>query len=366
MVELKVYDFYKVLSRDSFVLIYLGEFDDVLTSILMDINDASKSEMKASRKKISYLIAECFQNIIRHSDKVNRDTITTEIPEMFILRDRNTIHHLVTTNLVRNNYIPDLCEKLDTLQKLNATELKQLYMEVFSNNEKSDKGGAGLGLIDMARKSGVAPSYQFVDLGNEFSNFFMQVNVLPKEFSGDLTRDDTSLDSALSVYKLMTEDNVLIAQKGDFSQEAVLPIVQLFENNLNLKDENVAVARRVLYLLIEMLQNMTRHAEVVNGLREGIFFIAENGPRNYEISTGNFVTAANGAVLKASLDALADLDKISLSKIYREKLMSPDQLEGKGAGIGLIELCRHSTHRINYDISPAENGLSFFSLHVKV
>ena len=366
MASLNVYDFYNLLSRDSFVLIYLGEFDDVLTTILMDINDASKSEMRASRKKISYLIAECFQNIIRHSDKVNRGNLEDDIPEMFILRDRNTIHHLVTTNIVRNAHIPDLCNKLDTLQKLDAAELKQLYMEVFSNNEKSSKGGAGLGLIDMARKSGLAPSYEFTNLDNGFSNFFMQVNILPKEFSGELLPEDTSLESALEVYTRMTQHQVLIAQKGDFSQEAVLPLIQLFENNLNLKAEEVAVARKVLYLLIEMLQNITRHAELVNGIREGVFFIAENGPRNYEISTGNFLTLENAQKLKDQLDSIIDLDKITLSKKYKEKLMNSEETEGKGAGIGLIELCRHSSHRINYDIRTAQNGLAFFSLHVKV
>ena len=64
-----IFSLYNELKNDSFVLVYMGEFDDDLTTILMDINDASKTDMKTSRKKMSYLIAECFQNIIRHSDK---------------------------------------------------------------------------------------------------------------------------------------------------------------------------------------------------------------------------------------------------------------------------------------------------------
>lgn len=147
----KIKDFYNLLSRDSFVLIYLGAFDDELTPILMDINDAGKSEMKSSRKKISYLIAECFQNIIRHSDKTNRVTLSEDVPEMFILRDRNRIHHLVTTNIVQNEHTVDLSSKLDSLQNLSASELKEMYMQIFQNSETSAKGGAGLGLIDMAR-----------------------------------------------------------------------------------------------------------------------------------------------------------------------------------------------------------------------
>jgi hypothetical protein len=362
----RIKDFYNLLSQDSFVLIYLGAFDDALTPILMDINDAGKSEMRSSRKKISYLIAECFQNIIRHSDKTNRAAINEDVPEMFILRDRNRIHHLVTTNIVQNNHTANLSAKLDSLQNLNAAELKEMYMQIFQNSETSAKGGAGLGLIDMARKSGVAPTYKFVDMGNNFSNFFMQVNVIPKDFSGTLAEDDYSLNSALAIYDQMVSEKIVIVQKGDFSQEAVLPLIQLFENNLNLKEAEVAVAKKVLYLLIEMLQNMTRHAEKINGMKEGIFYISESGSGNYEISTGNFLQKNQAQNLKEKLDAIVDLDKLALAKKYKQQLMNSEETEGKGAGIGLIELCRHSSDRINYDISPAENGLAFFSLHVKV
>lgn len=362
----EIYDFYKELSKDSFVLVYLGEFDDELTANLMDINDAGKSEMKSSRKKISYLIAECFQNIIRHSDKKESGLVKIDIPEMFILRDRNTIHHLVTTNVVKNEYVKNLTEKLESLQNLNADELKQLYMYAFSNNITSSRGGAGLGLIDMVRKSGVAPSYRFVDLGNGFSNFFMQVNVLPKNIEALVSEVDVAMDSALNLYERMTKEKILIVQKGDFSQDAVLPLIQLFENNLNLREEQIGLAKRVLYLLIELLQNMTRHAEKINGITEGIFYISEKENKKFEINTGNFLKKEDALKLQAQLESVVDLDKIALSKKYKEKLMSNEETEGKGAGIGLIELCRHSTERIIYDICDVENGLSFFSISVKV
>ncbi len=348
------------------MLIYMGEFDDELTTVLMDINDASKSEMKAQRKKISYLIAECFQNIIRHSDKKNRADISAEIPEMFVLRDRKKIHQLITTNIVKNEFVESLKVKLNSLQNLSAEELKELYTQVFQNNERTERGGAGLGLIDMARKSGTAPTYEFVDLGNGFSNFFMQVNVLAKDFEGVVSEDDTSINSALDIYNQMTAEKVVMAKKGDFSQEAVLPLIQLFENNLNLKEEQIGLAKKVLYILIEMLQNMTRYAELQNGMKEGIFYISETDSKNYTVCTGNFLKSEQALKLKSDLEALLKMDKIELSKAYKKKLMSDEQEEGKGAGIGLIELCRHSADQIIYDISETGNGLSFFSLKVKV
>jgi len=363
---LKIYAIYNEFCKDSFALIYLGEIDDELTPILMSINEVGKSEMKSSRKKISYLIAECFQNIIRHSDKNTHENNSSNVPEMFMLRDRNTIHHLVTTNIIKNEIIPELKQKLNSLRDLSAEEIKQLYQQVFRNNTKSEKGGAGLGLIDMARKSGVAPSFGFKKIDDAFSNFFLQVNVLPKGVEIITGEEETSLDSALSFYEMMTNEKIVIVQKGDFSQDSVLPLIQLFEGNLNLKDEQIGLARRILYLLIEMLQNITRHAEKIEGITEGIFYIAEKGTNQYEISTGNFLTEQNAQRLKSKLDSLIDLNKIELSKKYKETLMNTDDSEGKGAAIGLIEMCRHSSERINYDICKTQNGLAFFSLQVIV
>jgi len=361
-----IYDFYKELSQDSFVLVYLGEFDDELTSYVMNINEVSKSEMISSKKKISYFIAESFQNIIRHSDKKNSGVMKVDIPEMFILRDRNTVYHLVTTNVVKNEYVKSLTEKLESLKNLNNHELNELYWHLFDKNTTSERGGAGLGLIDMARKSGVAPSFRFIDLGSGFSNFFMQVNVLPKSLTSIVSKVDLALDSAIMLYDRMALEKILIAQKGDFSQEAVLPLIQLVENNLSIRDEQIGLARRVLFLLIEMLQNMTRHAEKINGITEGIFYISEKESKLFEIITGNFLKKEDAILLEARLESIINLDKKELLKKHEEILLNHEESEGNNVGMGLIEICRRSSQRIVYDIFPVENGRYFFSLKVKV
>ena len=46
--------------------------------------------------------------------------------------------------------------------------------------------------------------------------------------------------------------------------------------------------------------------------------------------------------------------------------MNTEEVEGKGAGIGLIEICRHSSDGINYEILELNSTLSFFGFSVKV
>jgi len=361
---LTAYDFYKMLAKDSFVLMYMGIFDDELTSILMDINDAGKFEMKSSRKKISFLIAECFQNIVRHSDEENKAAIGFNIPEMFLLRNRKAMHHLVTTNIVRNADRAKLTESIDHLKSLSKEKLKELYIDVFTNGKPSDRGGAGLGLIEMARRSGTAPTYKFEALGNNFANFFFQVNVLPSTFEGAVTENETTIQPALNIYDKMTEQKVVLLQKGDFSKEAIMPLISLFENNLALKAEDVVVMKKVITLLVEMLENIRHHAKQMNGFREGIFYVAEKSAGKYEINTGNFIPVSQSLILKERLDSISKL----MDKKKKENKKSAKLSDGEkfNPSVGLAEICKNSSGKLIYDFRPIGHSLSFFSLKVNL
>jgi len=54
---------------------------------------------------------------------------------------------------------------------MDKDELKLYYQEVLNNGNVSDKGTAGLGMIDIARKSGNKLEYQFLPV-NDTSSFF--------------------------------------------------------------------------------------------------------------------------------------------------------------------------------------------------
>lgn len=361
----EVYEFYSTMNEDSFNLIYLGQFDDELTSIFLEINDVAKADQGSFKKKVSFLIAECFQNIIRHAEDYNQDQYLSSIPKMFMVRDKGHIHHIVTTNLIHNRQKEELANSIGSLQNLSREELKEIYLNALANNQRTEKGGAGLGLIEMARKSGSAPSFDFQEITSELSNFFMQVNIPEKGFEGPLTDETVAVDSAVEIYQKMQDDGIILVQKGDFSQDSILPLIQLFEGNLDLMASNVIFKKKALYVLIEMLQNITRHSNEIDNRKQGILIVSRREDGEYEISTGNYLSAERAEVLKNNLDEIVDLDKIGLTKKYKEQLMRPSE-EGAGAGIGLIEICRNSTERLNYNFYNIEDDLKFFVLNVKL
>ena len=60
---------------------------------------------------------------------------------------------------------------------MNSSELKAKYLEKLSRTKLSDKGGAGLGLMDIARKSGNKLQYDFENISSQISFFSLIVNV---------------------------------------------------------------------------------------------------------------------------------------------------------------------------------------------
>ena len=56
-------------------------------------------------------------------------------------------------------------------------ELHQLYLKVLSSQQVSASGGAGLGLIDIARKSGTKLSYLLAPNANGDIYFTLQISI---------------------------------------------------------------------------------------------------------------------------------------------------------------------------------------------
>ena len=60
---------------------------------------------------------------------------------------------------------------------MSAGELKIKYLAKLNSTKLSDKGGAGLGLMDIARKSGKKLEYDFENISEKISFFSLIVNV---------------------------------------------------------------------------------------------------------------------------------------------------------------------------------------------
>jgi hypothetical protein len=360
------YRFFNRLKNDYFSLAYLGEFDDELTSALMKANETSIIEPQVLKKRLSFLIAECFQNIIRHEDKPEIITRTNNKPKVLLIRNIGNKHYISSTNLVSNTKKEGLISKLKKINTFSAETLKEAYMDAFENNEMSDKGGAGLGLLEMARKTESPLEYSFEFVNYFLSVFYFQICMEAKktEENEQDSNEIVHIDETVQLYNFMLSENILMIRKGDFSQESILPLIDLIEGNLKFQANFSGSKKKTVYMLVELLQNLSKHAIKIEDQREGIFMISTKNNK-YVLTAGNYIYINDVELLRKKLESIKDLDKHELMEIYKETLKKEVGLSGN-AGIGLIELCKYSSEKIRFSFKPVDETMSFFSLSITV
>ena len=73
---------------------------------------------------------------------------------MFMFGGCDDGYVIFSGNAIKQENVQELKNKLSKINTMSKDELKEFYKFWISSQEFSSKGGAGLGLIDMARKTG--------------------------------------------------------------------------------------------------------------------------------------------------------------------------------------------------------------------
>ena len=126
-------------------------------------------------KRVCTVLIECLQNISIHSAKDKQGKGTS-----FLILSANKEDYLIQCgNLVFQEEANLLAFKIDELNQLSLPELRKLYIETLCNDSFNYKGGAGLGLLTLAKKSSKPMSYELIPTENEFA-FFSTVYTIAK------------------------------------------------------------------------------------------------------------------------------------------------------------------------------------------
>ncbi|MCB0482064.1 MAG: SiaB family protein kinase [Flavobacteriales bacterium] len=175
MIELK--EIADRMSTDDIVLTYQGKLDAQILDKLLHFSEAILTERnvdKVLRKKIFIILVESLQNCYKHQMV---DGLGELMDFTVALTHEDDGFHLVLGNYMTLHDRDALKEKLDDINSLDQKQLNNKYIEVLDNGEQTASGGSGLGLIELARKSGNPLQYSFTNASDEMAYFVMQINI---------------------------------------------------------------------------------------------------------------------------------------------------------------------------------------------
>ena len=86
-------------------------------------------------------------------------------------------YRIITGNFVHVENIDKLEEKIKRINRSSHEEIKELYKFILNHQRISAKGGGGLGLVDIARKTGNKLEYSFKEYNDDYSFFYLDILV---------------------------------------------------------------------------------------------------------------------------------------------------------------------------------------------
>jgi len=173
-----VYEFYKTMTQNEISLVYEGEITHEITKIFTAMTEKSlekNAESNSVQRKVFHVMVECLQNISKHADTIGEDK--DERRGIVMVCRSNDCYNIITGNIINNDKVPDLKKNLDYINSLDKEELSALYKQQIKEGTLSDKGGAGLGFIDIVKKTGSKLAYQFKQLTNDASFFILTSSI---------------------------------------------------------------------------------------------------------------------------------------------------------------------------------------------
>jgi len=357
-----IYSFYKELEQDNLSMIYQGGMHDELTTMIIALSEQNiktLEEFKKLKKRISFLIIECFQNIVRHADSNHDSDIFLINPNLFSIRNQEKSYFITSANLVENEKCETLKANIDHINSLDREQLKKYQLEVLSNEEFNERGGAGIGMIAMAIKTGHKLEYDFKKIDDQWSYYYLQLKVLNQEDTENGSFQGNPMKVTQNFQSQMTENNILMIYKGLFSGETILPVIKMIDDNLANKSAGSQNKKRVLMVLIEMLQNVSRYSLINDKLHHGVFMIGKE--KDYFISTGNFIKNDKIDELETHINKLNNMNQQELKEIFKATIRKEKSTKNE-SGLGLIEIARLSGNKMAFIFEPISDGISYFSL----
>jgi len=164
------------LLADKAMYNYIGIFDQASADkVILEVNDLLNHHDYSLkiRKKAFCITIEVVQNLFNYlccNDVVYNKGI-------FLIHNNINEVAITSGNYIRKTEVNSIKSRIDLINCLTSEELRHFYRRLLEISSFSiqDAGGAGLGFVDIAKKSGNKIEYDFLDIDNEYVFYIFKI-----------------------------------------------------------------------------------------------------------------------------------------------------------------------------------------------
>ena len=367
--RLKVtYDLFDRVGNGDFEYIYRGMFTQNLTRKILSLAESNLQRFvdKGSlQNRIYFIMVEGLQNVTRH--QVEAPDQKKDHLGIFAIQKKGNRYLITTGNTIVNSKVELLKRKLEQVNSLDREEIKELHREILSTGELSAKGGAGLGLIEMARRSGNRLSFDFEYVDLYWSYFYLQTEIPSRAYGNNAIEEleiSNSMRDMKKVNRMLSKRNILLNFNGNFNQNNILSLLSIIKGQMRVS----RAAKKVYNIMVEMLQNISKHGNDYQDSGDGnsgIFNLGQT-EEEYILTSGNYILNKYVDELKEKLDLINSLDTTELNEYFNKILLEQITIDPKKTGLGFVDIRLKCSKKIAYDFRKLDDDFSFFTVQTSI
>ena len=176
-----IQNWYDNINEGDVLIAYKGDVTTELISNVLEVVEAKlddNNESSKLRRKVYNVLVECLQNLYHHIDSapVNGDDVSGKYA-IFVISKIEEYYRISTGNFLNIDRVQMMQDRINQINSLDRNELKALYKMILNNQEYSEKGGGGLGMIDIARRTGNKLEYNFNSIDDKKIFFCLSINI---------------------------------------------------------------------------------------------------------------------------------------------------------------------------------------------
>jgi hypothetical protein len=168
-----IYDRYTNLQIKDITLLFEGQITHQVMKALTSLVEEQLDEVEDDRvlRRVYHVMVESLQNINRHAEAYEYRGAPYPGMGLVLVAKNNKRFQVTTGNIIERAHSDEIAMFLGKLNTMDSDALDDLYKKQMREGIVSPKGGAGLGFIDIRRKTGNHLDYSFVNIDDETAFF---------------------------------------------------------------------------------------------------------------------------------------------------------------------------------------------------
>ncbi len=172
--------------------------------------------------------------------------------------------------------------------------------------------------------------------------------------------------------KKLRQSNIEFIFSGTFSQGLIEELGMALKQRMQLQQVKKRQISSAFFTFVEQTQNIKQY-EVSKENTEDFLAIVGSGviaisktDSGYCVNSGNTILNRDISRLKEKLDKIISMNDEALTNYFREvSRREVDMNSGRG-GLGLIQIARKATKKIEYNFEKIDDSYSYYTLTVTV